>query len=155
MATTGLPKHDIAREQEARVAEHQAEQPDNPASAGIVGKVDDEAGKIDLCLNAWGCLEAHLVGLRLVLRSDRGQEAFHRRIGANIAELANLAERSAQRFGRFIKGRAFRVIPAYWVTLTLLIVAINGWNRIQVGFAFGKLDKKVLAGECWGVLEYL
>ena len=35
---------------------------------------------------------------------------------------ANLADRAAQSFGRFIKGRAFRVIPAYWVTLVLLIL---------------------------------
>jgi len=35
---------------------------------------------------------------------------------------ANLAGRTAQRWGRFIKGRAFRVIPAYWVTLAILIL---------------------------------
>ena len=51
---------DIPREDEARVAEHQAEQPDDPAGAGIVGEVDDEAGKIDLRLNPRRCLEAHL-----------------------------------------------------------------------------------------------
>ena len=83
--------HDVAREHEARVAEHQAEQPDDPAGAGIVGEVDDEAGKIDLGLDAWRCLEAHLVGLGPVLRSDRGEEALHRGIGADIAELADLA----------------------------------------------------------------
>jgi hypothetical protein len=83
--------HDIAREQEARVAEHQAEQPDNPAGAGIVGEVDDEAGKIDLCLNTWRCLEAHLVGLGGILWTDRGEIALHRGIGADIAELADLA----------------------------------------------------------------
>jgi len=40
--------HDIACEQEARMAEHQAEQPDDPGDARIVGEVDNEAGKIDL-----------------------------------------------------------------------------------------------------------
>ncbi len=43
---------DVAREDETRVAEHEAEQPDDPARAGIVSKVDDEAGKIDLRLDA-------------------------------------------------------------------------------------------------------
>ena len=43
--------HDVAREHEARVAEHQAEQPDDPAGAGIVGEVDHEAGKVDLRLD--------------------------------------------------------------------------------------------------------
>ncbi len=35
---------------------------------------------------------------------------------------ANLAGRAAQTWRRFIKGRAFRVIPAYWVTLVILIL---------------------------------
>ena len=83
--------HDIAREQEARVAEHQAEQPDNPAGAGIVGEVDDEAGKIDLRLNAWRRLEAHLVGLGAILGTDRGEITLHCGIGTDIAELADLA----------------------------------------------------------------
>ena len=83
--------HDVAREDEARMAEHQAEQPDDPAGAGIVGEVDDEAGKVDLCLQARRRLEAHLVGLGAVLGADRGQIALHRRIGAAIAELADLA----------------------------------------------------------------
>lgn len=65
---------------------------------------------------------------------------------------ANLAERSAQRFGRFIKGRAFRVIPAYWVTLTLLIlffradpnnpfsggIKIDGWKDGLAVFLFAQ-----------------
>jgi len=65
---------------------------------------------------------------------------------------ANLAERSAQRFGRFIKGRAFRVIPAYWVTLVLLIlffradpnnpfsggIKIDGWKDGLAVFLFAQ-----------------
>jgi len=35
---------------------------------------------------------------------------------------ANLAERAAQSWRRFIKGRAFRVIPAYWIALVVLVV---------------------------------
>jgi peptidoglycan/LPS O-acetylase OafA/YrhL len=35
---------------------------------------------------------------------------------------ANLADRAAQSWRRFLKGRAFRVIPAYWITLAILIV---------------------------------
>jgi hypothetical protein len=45
---------DVAREQEARVAEHQAEQPDDPAGAGIVDEVDNEASEVDLGLTPGG-----------------------------------------------------------------------------------------------------
>jgi hypothetical protein len=74
-----------------RWAEDRAEQPDNPTGAGIIGEVDHKAGKVDLGLEARRRLEAHLVRLRAVLRSDRGEEALHRRISAGIAELTDLA----------------------------------------------------------------
>src|SRR5215469_9252376 len=73
------------------MAKHQAEQPDNPIGAGIVGKLHHEARKVDLGLNAWRCLKPHLIGLWSVLRSGRRQEALYRRISADIAKLANLA----------------------------------------------------------------
>jgi hypothetical protein len=82
---------DVACEQKARVAEHQAEQPNDPAGAGVVGEVDHEACEVDLGLDTRRGLKAHLVGLRSVLRSDRGQEALYRRIGTRVAELANLS----------------------------------------------------------------
>ena len=84
---------DVAREQEARVPEDQAEQPDNPAGAGagIVGEVDHKAGKVDLGLEARRRLEAHLVRLRAVLRSDRGEEALYRRTGTGVAQFTYLA----------------------------------------------------------------
>jgi len=81
----------VAGEQEARVAQHQAEQPDDPAGAGIIGEVHHKAREVDLGLNTRRRLEAQLVGLRSVFRSDRGQEALHRRIGAGVAELTDLA----------------------------------------------------------------
>src|SRR4051812_44075098 len=76
------------------MAEHEAEQPDDPAGAGIVGEVDDEAGKIDLRLNAWRCLEAHLIGLGPILRTDRSEITLYRGIGTDIAELADLPGQS-------------------------------------------------------------
>jgi hypothetical protein len=78
------------------VAKHQAEQPDNPAGARIVGKVDDKACEVDLGLDTRRCLEAHLVGLRPVLRSDRGKEALHRSISAGVAEFADFAGQSSR-----------------------------------------------------------
>ena len=72
---------DIAREDEAGVAEHQAEQPDDPAAAGVVGEVDDKSGEINLRLNPGRCLEAHLIWLGSVLGTDRGEVALHRRVG--------------------------------------------------------------------------
>ena len=65
---------------------------------------------------------------------------------------ANLADRTAQRWRRFIKGRAFRVIPAYWVTLVLLIlffradpsnpfsggIKIDGWKDGLAVFLFAQ-----------------
>ena len=81
----------VACEQKARVAKHQAEQPDDAAGAGIIGEVHYKAREVDLSLNTRRGLKAYLVGLRSVLRSDRGQEALYRRIGAGVAELANLA----------------------------------------------------------------
>ena len=82
---------DVAREQKARMAEHQAEQPDDAAGAGIVGEVHNKACKVNLGLHARRGLEAHLVGLRSVLRSNCGQEALHRRVGAGVSQLTNLA----------------------------------------------------------------
>lgn len=82
--------HDVAGEDEARVAEHQAEQPDDPACTWIVGDVDDEAGEIDLGLDPRRRLEAHLTWLGSVLRADRGEMALHRRVGPDIAEFTDL-----------------------------------------------------------------
>src|SRR5712691_9969771 len=73
------------------MAKHEAEQPDDPAGAGIIGEVHHEASEVDLGLDPRRGLEAYLVRLRPVLGSDRGEEALHRRIGAEIAELADLA----------------------------------------------------------------
>lgn len=85
---------DVAREQKARMAEHQAEQPDNVAGAGIVGEVHNKACEVDLGLHPRRRLEAHLVGLRSVLRSDCRKEALHRRIGAGVPQFTNLAGHS-------------------------------------------------------------
>ena len=82
---------DIPCEDEARVAEHQAEQPDDPAASGIVDELDDKARKVDLRLHARRGLEAHLVRPGAVLGPDRGEIALHRRIGTGVAELADLA----------------------------------------------------------------
>jgi len=95
--------HDVTREDEARVAQHQAEQPDDPARAGIVGELDDEAGKIDLRLDARWRLEPHLVRLWAVLRPDRCQVSLHGRVGAGVAKLPDLAGQS--RGAQIGKGR--------------------------------------------------
>ena len=82
--------HDVTREDEARVAQHQAEQPDDPARAGIVGELDDEAGKIDLRLDTRRRLEPHLIRLGAIFRTDRGEVPLHGRVGAGVANLADL-----------------------------------------------------------------
>ena len=81
--------HDIATKQEARMAQYQAEQPDDPADAGFVGKIDDEAGKVHLCLHAGRRFEAHLEGLWAIFRPDRGEVPHHGGIGAHIAHFAD------------------------------------------------------------------
>jgi hypothetical protein len=58
------------------MAKHQAEQPDDPAGAGIIGEVHNEAGEVDLGLDSRRGLEAHLVGLRSGLRSNCGRKRF-------------------------------------------------------------------------------
>ena len=83
--------HDVACEDEARVAEDQAEQPDNTAGAGIVGEVHDEAGKINLRLDARRRLKAHLIRLGPILRTDRGEIPLHGCVGTSIAKLPDLA----------------------------------------------------------------
>lgn len=55
--------HDTACKQEARKPQHQAEQPDDPADAGFIGKIDDEPGEVDLRLHTRRRLEPHLEGL--------------------------------------------------------------------------------------------
>ncbi len=65
---------------------------------------------------------------------------------------ANFSERAPQRWTRFIKARAFRVVPAYWITLTLLIlffraqrnnpfsagVKIDGWRDGVAVYGFAQ-----------------
>jgi hypothetical protein len=95
----------------------QAEQPDDPAAAGIVGEVDHEACEIDLRLDARRRFEGDLIGLGSVLRPDRGQIALHRRIGAGIAHLADLAvSRTALDRGKRSRDHAENPdrVPAYW-----------------------------------------
>lgn len=61
----------VAREQEARVTEYQAEQQDDAAGAGVVGEVHHEAREADLYLDPGRRLEAQLIGLGPALRPDR------------------------------------------------------------------------------------
>lgn len=82
--------HDEAREDVPGMAEHQGEQPDDPAEFRFVRKRGDEAGEVDLGLIARGRLEPNLERLGLVRRSDRCHEAFDRRVGSGIATLADL-----------------------------------------------------------------
>jgi peptidoglycan/LPS O-acetylase OafA/YrhL len=66
---------------------------------------------------------------------------------------ANLTDRVAVTWRRFIKSRAFRVIPAYWVALTLLIIfdranpanpysggiKIDGWKDALAVYGFAQV----------------
>jgi len=51
--------HDEAAPDQARVAKHQGEQPDNSLDAGLIGELDLEAGEIDLGLLAGRGLEPY------------------------------------------------------------------------------------------------
>lgn len=81
----------IAAKQEARMTEHQAEQPDDLAGTGRIGEVDDEARKVDLRLDARRRLKAHFVEFGPIIGSDCSEVALHRGIAAGIAHLADLA----------------------------------------------------------------
>ena len=66
---------------------------------------------------------------------------------------ASFSERAPLRWGRFVKARAFRVIPAYWVALTLLIIffradpsnpfsggiKVDGWKDGLLVFGFAQV----------------
>jgi hypothetical protein len=52
---------DAAHKDKARMAQHVTEQPDDPARIRFVVQGVDEAGEVDLGLQACGRFEAHLV----------------------------------------------------------------------------------------------
>jgi hypothetical protein len=87
---------DVARPDEARMAEHQGEQPDDAAATGLVCEADLEAGEVDLGLQAGRGLEADLEGLHLV-----GPQLLHsaldRGVAAGEAAFAELAPQPHRR----------------------------------------------------------
>src|SRR5918994_3680026 len=99
--------HDVSCEDEARMPEHEAEQPDDTTGAGIVGEVDDETGEVDLGLYARRRFEAHLVRLGSILGADRSEVALHRGIGADIAELTYFTRET----GRAEIGKGSHALP--------------------------------------------
>ena len=83
--------HHVAGEDEAGVAKHDREEPHDARDAGFVGELRHEAGEVDLGLLARRRLETGLKGLRPTIRPNGGNEPLHRRIGASVSPLADLA----------------------------------------------------------------
>lgn len=81
----------IAGEDKAGVAQHHAEQPDDTRHTGLVGELYHEAREVDLALHARPGLEADLVRLGAMLGPDRREVTLHRRVGAHVAHLPDLA----------------------------------------------------------------
>jgi len=82
---------DKAREDVPGVAEHPREQPNDPADVRLIGEGCDKAGKVDLRLVPGRRLEANFERFWLIVGSDHRHEALHRRVGAAVAPLLDLA----------------------------------------------------------------
>src|ERR1700751_6350973 len=78
------------RPDQARIAKHHGEQPDDPRHPGLVGELNLEPGQIDLSLLARRGLEPHLKrgdGFR----PDVAHRALHRGVAARVAALSHFA----------------------------------------------------------------
>jgi hypothetical protein len=82
---------DEAGPDQARVAEHQGKEPDDPDDTGLIGEDDLKLSKIDLSLVTRRRLEAALVA-SVGRWPDRAQEIGDGRIAPLVAALAELAQ---------------------------------------------------------------
>ena len=82
---------DEAREDVPRMAQHQREQPDDARHARLVGEPVTKRAKSTCACWPAGVSKRTSKGLGPLLRPDGRNEALHRRIGADVAALADLA----------------------------------------------------------------
>ena len=82
--------HHEARPDEAAVAQHHREQPDDPRRHRFVGEDDVELGEIDLGLLAGRRLETNLIALACC-RAHITEKIRHGRVAARIASLAQFS----------------------------------------------------------------
>src|SRR5271169_6584605 len=117
------------RPDQARIAEHHGEQPDDPRHPGLVGELNLEPGQIDLGLLARRSLEPHLergdgVG------PDVAHRALHRGIAASVAALSHFAPQPHR--GEARKGdKPFAQIRQEWIGALLPVRPRTIGRRLQ------------------------
>jgi len=121
--------NDEPRPDQARIAEHHGEQPDDPRHPGLVGELNLEPGEIDLGLLARRSLEPHLergdgVG------PDVAHRALHRGVAASVATLSHFAPQPHR--GEARKGdKPFAQIRQEWIGALLPMRPRTIGRRLQ------------------------